>query len=937
MSQRKSLPRVEIRKSDELPGRYPSVQRTGDPSRRGALPVFFNDTNTIVYDNETSASISWPSTLPIFGSIVGDFTSSIVTSGKTNKSSVGDLNNVRSFVEPATPFDESSQPEQVETTDEFYMTGTNVEAVGFGMSSKLKSKVMIRIKLPLAAGTRLRGAQASVYYYNKSTHLFEEVAPNEIGPATDVSDIRTTYPAMDSKMFGPFGNFVVSGAANVRFYGVKSGSQINSSLIESLQQSSVTGSSLSDPRYKPTSQHRIKLSDYIAHPFVIEKAVLEAPMTAGQTWFEDITQFMPNGPFDNVPDAGGPCVTFSLLGVSANGDKRDLIMSGTVIPTGDDIVSSITFTSGADDYMALCGFRSFAKPATVLTPGSDGTFTGSAIVRMTANVRNSIYSYGAPAAASYRSWQAFNFGTSYIGMLDPYGRGSSNDSCGRSIFGKEYTTPQIDNLNIVSLNRKLLGAPPTNVSYYPEIYAFDSNVPSPYLVFPKDELVVTVSKHRPVISVDLNYTSYNVPTSSHDVSISSGSVFITLFGSLLRNGAETDDSHNPPATSEVVHEIIGNEPIYDEYDVFYKDELRDTYITDYVSGSIFANDNSARGRWRSSLDSNATVRLRDANRVSEQRKFIYHLVSFRRYAEANSNTERFYDSLVPPINDIISRGRYYARLYAWPLFGTTTREVIVLNLDSNDYAFGYYGHVSNDWSRAFPFEPTYSGLTRSTIQRFYARNILSSLWYYHFWGRYYTLEDNIVVKVGTSPYQLQVGIDQINPGAERIGLKNDVAMKLIYGIGDFNNCYNYVNKTYGAVDRPRMIENVFTNSYAGVEIRGWKYGLINGTPQHTKTIWRRDKYGQYRDMLEQRLDTKFFLTADAASQDFFRKSSQYTSDAPIVVRFLNLSGTIVRPEETLSSNLSYEATSSLPYFDGLVRNRENPLLVYKIQKYEYLS
>ena len=40
-------------------------------------------------------------------------------------------------------------------------------------------------------------------------------------------------------------------------------------------------------------------------------------------------------------------------------------------------------------------------------------------------------------------------------------------------------------------------------------------------------------------------------------------------------------------------------------------------------------------------------------------------------------------------------------------------------------------------------------------------------------------------------------------------------------------------------------------------IRGWKYGLYSGFPQNSKMILRRDRYGQYRDMLEQRTFSKF--------------------------------------------------------------------------------
>jgi hypothetical protein len=932
--------------------------RTGDPTRKGNQGIYFDDTTTVVYDptflipsdssgSQPTGSISWPSTLTVGTALhlATTFTSSITTLGKTVKSSVGALNNLPIFSEAPGPFREHGLHEQVETLSDFYQTGTNVEHVGFGMQSKLKSKIAIRIRLNSVGPQTIPGNRASLYYWRSNVvdgdnGILQSVGTTAEGPATDNLSLTTTYPYMDAKMFGPFGNFLLSGANVVPFYGVKPVSKVSSSLSDAFQWQNNTASVLTDSRYAPTANNLIRMDRYINHPFVIEKAVIEFPLRAGPGWFNDKTQMMPNGPFDNVPDAGGPCVTFALIGTNGSG-KRDLIMSATVIPAADDISGTMNFTSGANTYRAMYGFRSFGRPSIAVEPDINGKFTGTIIVPGTANVRNSLLSYGAPPQAN-RQWTATEFKESYIGSVDPYGRGSTVDPCGRSIFGKEFTTPQISTFNIQSNNKKLFGNPPTGQSDYPEIWSFDSNVPSPYLIYPKDSLMLTLSKHRPVISVNGAYTSLGAPTGSHDFVVLEGNINITLFGSLLKEGIESNDGHNPNATSAAVHETIGGDPIYDEYDVFYKDELRDSYITNYVSGSIFANDASGRGFWRSSLDSNASARLTFANRVSDRRRFIYHLVSFRRYAEANSTTERFYDSLVPPLDEILRRGRYFTRLYAWLLFGTGPRNVITVNLDSNQYSSIYQDHSSNDWSRAFPFEPRYGKVTRATTQKFFARFILNLFSFFSYYGRYFEMHDNMVIKVGVGSNVHNIGIDQIDPGAQRIGLRNEVALKLLYGIGQFNNCYRAGSKTFGATDRPLMIENVFTNSYAGAEIRGWKYGLVNGLPQYSKSIYRRDRFGQYRDMLEQRQDTKYFLTVDEAERSarrlyITRKNQTYAGTSVVNVRFINTSGSITRPEETYSSNLSFEATSSLPFFDGEVRNREEPLKFINIQQFQYMG
>lgn len=121
----------------------------------------------------------------------------------------------------------------------------------------------------------------------------------------------------------------------------------------------------------------------------------------------------------------------------------------------------------------------------------------------------------------------------------------------------------------------------------------------------------------------------------------------------------------------------------------------------------------------------------------------------------------------------------------------------------------------------------------------------------------------------------------------------------------------------------------------GLTVSGWKYGILNGFRQTTKSVFRRDKFGQFRDMLEQRMDGKFFYETVDPVEDVMTSGSNLTvtwdrgpahfqntvTAGPVQVKFLDVSGTITKPQLTYSSNQSLEATSSLPYFDGEPRNR----------------
>jgi len=109
--------------------------------------------------------------------------------------------------------------------------------------------------------------------------------------------------------------------------------------------------------------------------------------------------------------------------------------------------------------------------------------------------------------------------------------------------------------------------------------------------------------------------------------------------------------------------------------------------------------------------------------------------------------------------------------------------------------------------------------------------------------------------------------------------------------------------------------------YLGAVARGFKYGILNALPQFTKAHFRSSRYGQVRDMLEQRWDSKFYDTIGLSSNgDVLGNLGVRTG--PVIVKFVQ-SGSVtqVSPYTTDSSNMSQEVTSSVPYFDGIARNR----------------
>ena len=87
-----------------------------------------------------------------------------------------------------------------------------------------------------------------------------------------------------------------------------------------------------------------------------------------------------------------------------------------------------------------------------------------------------------------------------------------------------------------------------------------------------------------------------------------------------------------------------------------------------------------------------------------------------------------------------------------------------------------------------------------------------------------------------------------------------------------------------------------------------RYGIKNVRKEFSSAVFRRDRFGQFRDMLEQRLFSKFYVNAEVFS-------------SPVENRFYDDEGNLVDADLTTVGNLSRESTSSLPYFDGIDHNR----------------
>jgi alpha-tubulin suppressor-like RCC1 family protein len=239
--------------------------------------------------------------------------------------------------------------------------------------------------------------------------------------------------------------------------------------------------------------------------------------------------------------------------------------------------------------------------------------------------------------------------------------------------------------------------------------------------------------------------------------------------------------------------------------------------------------------------------------------------SLQRFVRLFSPRETYYDSHVPfllqTLNSIFDPENFIENPEDYPLQGSS--------LKLTDKLF------------FFPFEPSLAGLPRS-------------------------LNVDEAVK-GTDAGSRAFESFQLITGSVDIELNmlsNKQLINLIHGFGD---TLDVSIEPDGPIGR-----NV---------LRGVRYGLSNPYPKSLSAVFRHDRYGQFRDLLETSLDSAFFGESDQGNDNQLGLVTP-----PIRIRFVerNTQNVVSDPESTNSQNLSVFATSSFPYFDDIPKDRLTP-------------
>lgn len=839
-------------------------------------------------------------------------------------------------------------------------------------------------------------------------------------PAHALPDSPNQRIIEDLRGFGPIGNVISSGTHNKSGAGDQTDASINSTF--SAQNVSLALSKRYDKSvpvseaYRPTPDELFTLP--ITQPFLIERAVIEIPVAMGDGWFGDRTTcFQPHEATTGSFDFAGPGLTVSLFNQTGFGNRsrRDLILSGTIThryDTGDDIVFS-NFPAITTTYQIRPqGFAAFgAAPSAVISPVSTSAgnvFTGSIAVKCEAQVSNGVIvrltrlmtftdaNMNRSGVLDLFNTKQITLGdyhaphfeqTTRIAYINNFGRAATGfDPSGRSVFGKEYATSDvIANIGTVNNPYYLTGAGGglsfsnlstvmsglgltqfvgaitggTNFAAHAAI-PIEGYSASPYLVYPGDTLVLALSKTRPVKYGTQGGYPYTSGGLVHDVQLISGTINVTLYGSLLREGREFHDTLNQALASDAIHELcIGNNPVIDQYEVSYREFYVSGTYDDYMTGSLVTTTVSTNGQVNITTGSRLKAFGKfdardfgnpDGESLSFNKQPWFERAGTPRVAIHEDLTERFWDSVMPSISDALAIDGQSIWI---PANDSTTRTALYPGgkfAASGTVGWAIFNYqdvgletISNtNWQMGYPFEPRYSSAARQKqlTDSLIARQKLSFstgvvtidpvqvsglLIFTHRWTNG-TLAQRTQSAEGGDFY-VASDVTKTTKGGITGSMTSDDTLRFLYGFGD-RNSVSLADGGQGANHFPTMrvsgtlgagIDDMKTYYMIGPIIRGWKYGVYSGMSAFSRAYFRPGRYGQMRDMLEQRPYTKYFQTAEKSPN--IPNFRQGTTLAAVTVRFVDASGKLTKPENTWSQNLSFEATSSVPYLDGETRNR----------------
>ena len=602
-------PRLLLRELDDNPGAYPTILRDGDPTRTGALATSFDDSSTIVFSE--NGNPVFPSMLPSGSSFSPQAVDVI---GQESDISVSAP--IRSFQHPTYlhysptetvgPFNEN----RVMPATDFFLSGIDPDTLP-GFTSPIRSKIAIEIDITPQSDTRMMrnvnrrtvaeggssiGDQTGFQYYNFDRSEWEQIGLRD--PATGGS-IYYDY-AIDNGSIS--GSFPMQFTISPGFPGLSSQARANNGYGKIGTPTAGLGAP-ARTLYHATASQRLRMSNYISAPFLLEKVQViftevRAQRSQGDAPASSFGGLAKNGANRDIDNY----VFFayhqrhlgsesdSLTGVS--GSRRDLIFSGSM-----SFWNSASFYGSSASEAILTHSPAFDHNfgLSYSTGLQIGQFTGSigleilpAVAGRQRSGLSLVPSSSATTLDIFDQWLG-NFwpgGTSF-NNFEPDVSNVSSAGNFSDFFGWS-ASPSIDrftpNLNARSI--RLVGGEAASSFASGSLQGINSNAEqssvSPYLLLPSDEIIFGFDTGVGPFKFSHSFSSI---TGSH-FEIASKPCKVIFHGSLVKNSVELLPSLNQDLSSNSVHEIVGAEPVLDQFQIEPRSSYYGSYLDEIVTGSM---------------------------------------------------------------------------------------------------------------------------------------------------------------------------------------------------------------------------------------------------------------------------------------------------------------------------------------------------------------
>lgn len=989
--------RERIRVFDSTTGSYPTIFRTtGDTKNLGNANIAFDDTRTIIFTGSNDVSFpvilsetdknkyinNWVATPNTSGSIIA---TGSIKPGVSDQRLTFSLNQSMSF----TPFDES-RIFLDDTT--FYLTGTK-ETVLAGFSSRLANKIQIKIPLGTDAdkiisrfnasgltgetlsGERDDAEDTGFCYYNHQLRRWEDLGQHDPGTGESLNYKMWYQATIDDWKPGGIGSSDPSEEGNTRKKYQFVASQhigflanvyddLNDFGYDKIGSPTSAGGAPYDSTYHATSSHVFKMSNYIANPIIVEKAMLHIPVIVrrqnGKVNALDSNQRV-DGSIRDIDNyvffvyrqqrEGGNLIVDSIADCS--GSQRFLIMSASAafyngqafnapvrnnilklnLPHTPNIRRTLSLdVSGSDSAQGLSASYSGSLRLEMIPESPSGQFLGGTRfpIRSTTSTTSSFGSIvvqdfwsGGTTFTSTSLSETSGYNSSPADSTVTNQLGVANTLVGYFNNHSPLTTdnyPDIELSKGTRSKRNFAGfrsGKKNLITYfdaastpeYPIVHGDQrSSTTSPYILFPEDEIIIGVDagiSSTPTSGTNNDYFSSSNPplygfTPVDGTSIISGSFMkilageasLTIFGSMIKNDKEHLPSLNQVLTSDAIHEALQSDTYdLDQHNINYRDFYTGSYTDNLVFGTIDLTDGNSnvfeedmpgtvvRGAY-GSLSKNQKLEDFYYNPLieSEIRQDPYGMRRWNASLAATSRTvshlrgvklldfsERFFDTVMPDLGDYGER----SGLIVEEDFLSGTMPGIFTEADGKRYAFPYDTSVPRKIkdSKRLNIEVADGGAAGTNITSARGSN----------WKIFSTDSEEVAA------YAVLF----------RKGFKFSISLAVLYAGTALDLQYTPL-------------------SGAGASAHAYGYGIQNTRPLYTSAVFRYDRFGQFRDMLEQRRDGKFIVPD--------KLNNKLTSPVQCVFVSEDDGYTIIDPYQSDSSNLSTECTSSIPYIENQANN-----------------